>query len=150
MIPQPRKFAAVLRHCPPIAACLARGLAACVVCMPTALPSRAADAPDPTPEQTYQLALEARTARDYAAMLAFLRQAGEAGELAAQEMLGSVLLAGPALYGDAVPADPCEAALWVRRAAAQGSAVGRHQRDILNGMRDLPGGRAACAAPPPA
>ncbi|GAB1576468.1 sel1 repeat family protein [Bordetella petrii] len=150
MTNDPRKPAPVSRHGPPIAARLGPWLAACVLCLAVALSSQAAKAPDVTPEQAYQLALEARTARDYAAMLAFLRQAGEAGELAAQEMLGSVLLAGPALYGDAVPADPCEAALWVRRAAAQGSAVGRHQRDILNGMRDLPGGRAACAAPPPA
>jgi hypothetical protein len=38
-----------------------------------------------TPEQGYQLALEARPVRDYRAMLSLLRQAGEAGDLGAQE-----------------------------------------------------------------
>jgi len=136
-----RQPGAASRHCPR----LAPWLAACALCLPSVPSTQAAGAPEVTPEQTYQLALEARTVRDYAAMLALLRQAGEAGELAAQEMLGSVLLAGPALYGDAVPADPCEAASWTRRAAARGSAVGRHQREVLNGLRDLPGGSAGCA-----
>ncbi|GAA4329407.1 hypothetical protein GCM10023144_16140 [Pigmentiphaga soli] len=99
-----------------------------------------------TPEQLYQLALEARTVRDYPAMLSFLRRAAGAGEPEAQELLAGVLLAGPALYGRGLRADPCEAAHWAERAAEQGSPVGRHYALVLNGMRDLPQGRAACAS----
>lgn len=97
-----------------------------------------------TPEQRYQLALEARTERDYGAMLAQLRSAAAGGDRAAREMLASVLLVGPALYGKAVRIDHCEAAHWMRLSAAQGSAVGKHQLLMLNGMRDLPGGRNSC------
>lgn len=97
-----------------------------------------------TPAQAYQLALEARTARDYPAMLSLLRQAAKADDLAAQELLGSLLLTGPALYGNAVAADPCEAAHWVQRAMASGSDVATHQRTLLNGLRDLPKGRDSC------
>lgn len=97
-----------------------------------------------TPEQLYQMALEARTARNYTAMLDYLRRSADAGDRTAREMLASVLLAGTPLYGKAVQADPCEAARWMRLSAAQGSAVGRHQLMLLNGMRDLPGGRNSC------
>lgn len=106
----------------------------------------ATQTPHVTPEQSYQLALEARTARDYPAMLSLLRQAAAADDLAAQELLGSVLLTGPALYGNAVAADPCEAAYWIARATALGSDVATHQRVILNGLRDLPKGRDSCNA----
>lgn len=99
-----------------------------------------------TPQQTYQLALEARTMRDYSAMLGFLRQAAEAGNLSAQELLASVLLAGPALYGTAIQADPCEAAHWIEQATVGGSNVAKHQRIVLNNFRDLPQGRDSCVA----
>ena len=46
--------------------------------------------------------------------------------------------------GDAVRADPCEADLWARRAAAQHSEVARHHKALLNGMREVRGGRAGC------
>ena len=97
------------------------------------------------PEQTYQMALEARTERDYPAMLDLLREAGNAGDVRAQEMLASVLLAGPSLYGDAVASNLCEADLWARRAADQGSEAAKHQRAVLNGLRELSGGRGYCA-----
>ncbi|MFT3803670.1 MAG: sel1 repeat family protein [Burkholderiaceae bacterium] len=109
-----------------------------------ALPAHAAAPEDITPEQAYQLAREARTERDYLGMLAMLRRAGEAGDLRAQELLAGVLLAGPALYGSAIAADPCEAALWARRAAAQHSRAAGHYRELFNGMREAPGGRAGC------
>lgn len=99
-----------------------------------------------TPEQAYQLALEARTVGDYPAMLILLRQAGYAGDLPAQEMLASVLLAGPVLYGDSISSDLCEAIHWSRRATEQGSAVAKHQDMILNGLRDLPQQRDICFA----
>ena len=50
-----------------------------------------------TPEQLYQLALEARTERDYGAMLEYLRRSAGAGDRAARELLASVLRMGPAL-----------------------------------------------------
>ena len=111
----------------------------------TGLQSRAAMPDYVTPEQTYQLAREARTERNYPAMLEMLRLAAEGGDLRAQEMLSSVLLAGPSLYGDAIQANPCEADLWARRAATQHSEVARHHKALLNGMREVRGGRAGCA-----
>ncbi|MCD0504362.1 sel1 repeat family protein [Bordetella petrii] len=119
-------------------------LAAALACLPAIAAAQPASPVPVTPGQAYQLALEARTTRDYPAMLSLLRQAGQAGDMAAQEMLGSVLLAGPALHGGAISADPCEAAQWVDRALAQGSAMARHQREVLNGLRDLPRGRENC------
>ena len=136
---------------------LATGLAASMLCL-SATPAAQADEPASvsrehartrqhvTPEQAYQLALEARTVRDYPAMLSFLRQAAEAGDIDAQDMLGSVLLVGSTLYGDAIPADPCEAAHWIRRATAQGSFVAWHLNIMLNNLRDRPELRQACAS----
>lgn len=117
----------------PLSACPARrawpGLLAaawlCGLCLPAAR-AQAAE-PAPSPGQTYQLALEAQTGADYEDMLDLLRQAGGAGHLGAQEMLVQVLLAGPSLYGSHIAADRCEAVAWARRAAAQGSIVGRQQ-----------------------
>ena len=88
-----------------------------------------------SPEQVYQMALEARTERDYPAMLQWLREAGHAGDMRAQELLASVLIGGPSLYGQSIAADPCEASQWAQRSAAQGSEVGKHQRTLLNGFR---------------
>ena len=104
-----------------------------------------AGAGEATPEQHYQLALEARTERNYQGMLGHLREAARGGDRPAQELLVSVLLAGPRLSGGAIAADLCEAGFWADRAAAQGSAVGRHQQIALNAHRHTPGGRAACS-----
>lgn len=101
-----------------------------------------------TPGQLYQLALEARTERNYSAMLEYLRRSAGAGDRSARELLASVLLMGPALYGKSVRADYCEAEYWMRLSATQGSAVSRHQLLLLNNMRDLPGGRKACKPAP--
>ena len=125
-------------------ACLAAALA--LAFAQAALPVHAAAPDGVTPEQAYQLAREARTERDYSGMLAMLRLAGEAGHRGAQELLAGVLLAGPSLYGSAIAADPCEAERWARRAAAQRSPVARHYTELLNGMREVPGGWAGCAA----
>lgn len=122
-----------------------RWLAVSLLCLLATQTARASEHAHITPEQAYQLALEARTERDYPAMLSFLRRAADADDLAAQELLGSVLLAGPALYGPAIRADHCEAAYWIRRATAGGSHVALHQRIVLNGLRDFPQGRDSCA-----
>lgn len=98
-----------------------------------------------TSEQRFQLALEAQTARDYAPMLALLRQAARDGETQAQETLAWVLLAGPALYGTEVKADRCEAAHWLRQAVAKGSQTARSPLDLLNRLRNAPNGKRACA-----
>ncbi len=100
-----------------------------------------------TPEQSFQMALEAQTARDYRTMLTLLRHAAEASNMQAQEMLGMALLAGPTLYGSAVQPDRCEAGKWMRRAAAQGSEIGKHQLTFLNRLRQAPSGQDICSAP---
>ncbi len=99
-----------------------------------------------TPEQKFQLAMEAQTHKEYASMLRLLRQAAAAGDREAQEMLGLTLLIGPTLYGPAVKADRCEAAMWLRRAAAQGSEVGKVQLDFVNRLRGEPNNRLTCQA----
>jgi TPR repeat protein len=85
-----------------------------------------------TPEQRFALALEAQTEKDYRAMLRWLRTSAEAGFRPAQEMLGMALLGGPALFGNAVQRQPCEALDWFIRAADQGSEIGRAHRNLLN------------------
>ncbi len=121
--------------------------AASMLCLHAGRLLAAAEPVPVTPEQSYQLALEARTVRDYPSMLALLRQAGEGGDLRAQELLGSVLLLGSALYGESIKADPCEAAQWIRQAVKQGSPVGRHQSVVLNGLRELPAGDCEAGRP---
>ncbi|KAF1044203.1 sel1 repeat family protein [Xylophilus sp.] len=106
-----------------------------------ALPAAAAPQAVPTPEQAYQLALEARTERDYPAMLRWLRQSAAGGDAGAQEMLAGVLLAGPALHGGQVAAAPCEAAHWSRAAAEQGSPIGRYNLAVIGAAS-----HAACRA----
>lgn len=103
--------------------------------------------PSATPEQLHQLALEARSARDYPAMMAHLRAAAGAGDVASQELLATLLVAGPALHGGAVPADLCEAAHWARRALAQGSWLAPHQLFVLSGARQAQPAAARCLAP---
>lgn len=78
------------------------------------------------------LALEAQTEKDYRATLRWLRTSAEAGFRPAQEMLGMALLGGPALFGNAVQRQPCEALDWFIRAADQGSEIGRAHRNLLN------------------
>ena len=95
-------------------------------------------------EQRFQLALEAQAARDYRGMLEHLRDAASGGHAEAQEMLGMVLMTGPALYGSAVKADRCEAGEWMRRAAVQGSETAKVQLTFLNRLRSSPDGRRAC------
>jgi TPR repeat protein len=98
-----------------------------------------------TPEQLYQLALEAQSGRAYPQMLELLRQSARAGHVEAQEMLALALLAGPTVYGPAVTADRCEAMHWVRQAFAQGSLVAWQQLVFLNRVRSAPAGRPACS-----
>jgi TPR repeat protein len=100
--------------------------------------------PDLHAAQRFQLALEAQTARDYRAMLELLRQAATQGDAEAQEMLGMVLLTGPVLYGMSVQADRCEARMWMRQAAMQGSETAKVQLTFLNRLRSSPSGRNAC------
>ncbi|HEX7867361.1 MAG TPA: sel1 repeat family protein [Variovorax sp.] len=95
-------------------------------------------------EQRFQLALEAQAARDYRSMLEELRQAANEGHAEAQEMLGMVLMTGPTLYGTAVKADRCEAGMWMRRAAVQGSETAKVQLTFLNRLRTAPAGKVAC------
>lgn len=105
------------------------------------LPGHAAEETEvpPTPDQAYALALEAQTDKDYAGMLQWLRTSAAAGFVPAQELLGIALLGGPALFGNAVRREPCEAHAWFVRAADEGSEIGRMHRDLMN--RQLRGRR---------
>jgi TPR repeat protein len=98
-------------------------------CAATALLAWAAQAgaadPVPTAQQTYHLALEAQSERDFHGMARLLRSAAERGEPAAQVWLGMVLLQDPADYGNAFRRDVCEARDWFRRAASQGNEAGK-------------------------
>ncbi|GAA5231496.1 sel1 repeat family protein [Verticiella sediminum] len=87
-----------------------------------------------SPAQQYQLGVEAQSAADHAAVLAHWRAAAQGGDVRAQESLGLVLMAGPALPGLS-PDDRCEAWRWSRAAADQGSAVGRHQWELLGRLQ---------------
>jgi TPR repeat protein len=111
-----------------------------------ALGATPAQAHRTTPEQKFQLAMEAQTHKEFATMLRLLRQAATEGDREAQEMLGLALLIGPTLYGPAVKADRCEATMWLRRAAAQGSEVGKAQLDFVNRLREEPEGKRGCQA----
>jgi TPR repeat protein len=108
-------------------------VAATVAIALTSIPAVAGEAAVPlTPEQRFALALEAQTGKDYPAMLRWLRGSAEAGFRPAQEMLGMALLGGPALFGNTVQRQPCEALDWFIRAADQGSEIGRAHRNLLN------------------
>jgi TPR repeat protein len=61
----------------------------------------------------------------YAAALVAFEQAGDAGDLRAQEVAALMHLYGSALYGTAVPRDEKRAYAWLARAAAQGSEMAR-------------------------
>ena len=65
-------------------------------------------------------------------MLRLLRLASEGGDVQAQETLAMVLIAGDKLYGKHIRANLCEAQMWTRRAALQGSDVARFQVMFLN------------------
>ena len=85
-----------------------------------------------TADMHFAMALEAQTLGDVASMTASLRAAAQDKHLRAQELLGAVLLHGPAWFGSHAPHDPCEARRWFDQAAQQGSAVGRMYRSLLN------------------
>lgn len=96
------------------------------------------------PDQIYQLALEARTERDYPKMLALLRVAATRGDRDAQELLGGILLAGSTVYGPKVKTNFCEAAYWIAKARERGSIAADNQMLVLNNMLSVPGGRNSC------
>lgn len=98
-------------------------------------------------EQHFQLALEAQSHREYPAMLAHSKLAAKLGDVQAQEFLGTVLLAGPSIYGRAVRSDRCEALRWFLAAAWAGSELGRANAEFLSRARSAPQGRRACDGP---
>jgi TPR repeat protein len=56
-----------------------------------------------------------------------LREAARAGHTSAAQMLGTMLLVGPRLYGAQVPKDTAEGLRWLRVAAAAGNEAARFQ-----------------------
>lgn len=124
---------------------LTPSLAFCVLACAAALPATAHAFEWASPMQKYQMALEAQSVGEYARMVALLREAGEADHVPAQEMLGLALLAGPLVYGEAVPTDRCEAGKWMRRAAAQGSELGKAQWAFLHRLKNAPSGVDVCS-----
>jgi len=82
-----------------------------------------------------QAALAAPGAPDVGAAIALLEQAGAQDDLAAQEMLGEILL-----HGRHLPKDRAAARTWLERAAAQGSARSlAHLVALCTEERDLAG-----------
>jgi TPR repeat protein len=73
----------------------------------------------------YTLALYAYDACRWQEAMALLERGADAGDARAQEMLGMMHLAGPALYGADVPQDADAGVRWLERAAAQGSEAAR-------------------------
>ena len=88
-----------------------------------------------TNEQVFELALEAQSHREYGPMLDHLNEAARRGHVGAQELLGVVLLQGPALFGPEVARDACTPREWLARAAPQGDEVCRLHLDLLNRQR---------------
>lgn len=74
---------------------------------------------------SYRAGLELYERGHYAAALDALARSADAGNVRAQEMAGFMLLAGPALYGSAVPRDRAGGRAWLLRAARSGSAPAR-------------------------
>lgn len=119
-------------------------LAAMILCA-SAMQSATAQDLLPSPQQKYQLALEAESAREYPMMLHYLRQAAKEGDTNAQENLIFVLLTGPSVYGNAIVANRCEAMYWARKAMVSGNKAVRAQLDFLNRNRTSPDGVDVCA-----
>lgn len=71
----------------------------------------------------------------YAAGLAPLREAAEAGNRDARQILGLMLLNGDALYGAEVPTNREEGLRWLRLAAADGCTISQHVLARVGGSR---------------
>lgn len=97
-----------------------------------------------TADQNFHMAIEAQSEKNYAEMVRLLRKSAETGHMEAQEMLGTVLLVGPTLYGSAVKMDRCEASEWMRLAALQGSEIGKYHLTFLNRLKHAPSGKDVC------
>jgi len=70
---------------------------------------------------------------DYETLLDQLRRAARAGDVPSQELLGVLLLGGPAAldFGGASGQQTCEALAWLDRADAGGSRLGRGYATLL-------------------
>lgn len=106
-------------------------------------PSGTALAADPL-----ERGLQAYEETRYAEAVAQFRQAADAGNGRAQEILGFMYLHGHSLYGAAVPSDRAQAAHWFRRAAQGGHEVSQHMLCVLEGRpAQTVVGRTACGRP---
>ena len=63
----------------------------------------------------------------YRHAMAELRGAAEAGHGPAAQMLGTMLMLGPALFGDQVARNTAEGLRWLRTSASAGNEVARFQ-----------------------
>ncbi len=70
------------------------------------------------------------------------------GDARAAERAGAMLLAGPAMYGDAVRQDPARAETWLRQAAAAGRPEAKRLVERLE-WRDAPGAQEPRYVPGP-
>jgi hypothetical protein len=79
------------------------------------------------------LAIAAGRRGDFGALLEQLRVDARSGDVASQELLGMLLLGGPAAlsFGGADGERTCEALAWLALAADHGSRVGADYRDMM-------------------
>jgi len=83
-----------------------------------ALPAEGGESPQESVRRSHAGCGFVNTVQEY-------RRAAEAGDRAAQEMLGLMYLYGSRLYGNGIKRDTAEAERWLERAAAQGSVLAR-------------------------
>jgi TPR repeat protein len=89
----------------------------CFVTLLAALGSASADPGD----AAYARALSEYEVCHYREAVADLREAAQAGNERAAQMLGMMLVVGPTLYGDQLPADAAEGLRWLRASASKGN-----------------------------
>lgn len=129
-------------------------IAALLLALMGAVPGTGALAAAATPAEELAAGLACYERGEWAAALASLERAAEAGDRRAQEMAGFMRWLGPSHYGAALPRDRAAALRWFERAATGGSEVGRamaaHLRAVaasaVDGVRSTPG-RPASTAP---
>jgi TPR repeat protein len=77
-------------------------------------------------EVFYERAMARYEIGDFAGAYTEFSAAGDAGHVRSQEIAGLMRLAGPLLYGAAVPRDDDAAMHWMLKAAAAGSEMAQH------------------------
>jgi TPR repeat protein len=78
-------------------------------------------------DAAYDRAIDEYDVCHYREAVTALREAAQAGHVAAAQMLGTMLLVGEPLYGEQVQKDAAEGLRWLREAAAAGNDIASFQ-----------------------